>query len=49
VYSLVIQEESNNVVFPASVSLYESSITMNASNARKIQNHGKGSANGASD
>ncbi|KEH41898.1 transmembrane protein, putative [Medicago truncatula] len=36
VYSLVVHEESNNVMFLASISLIEYNIFINASNARRI-------------
>lgn len=46
VYSLVVHEESNNVMFLASISLIEYNIFINASNARKYQHCGKGTTNG---
>jgi len=44
VYSLVVQEESQNVVFFAPSSIDESSISVNASDARKFHARGKGVA-----
>jgi hypothetical protein len=42
VYSLVVQEESQNVVFSTPPVIDESSITVNASDARKFNPRGKG-------
>ena len=46
VYSLVVQEESNNSVLSSPVSLDESSILVNASDSRKPYGRGKSSSNG---
>ncbi|XP_024640636.1 uncharacterized protein [Medicago truncatula] len=42
VYSLVVQEESQNVVFSKPPIIVDSSISVNASDARKFHPHGKG-------
>ena len=45
VFSLVIHEESNNVFIPAMVTLDDSSVSINAYDARKFQGRGKGAYN----
>jgi hypothetical protein len=45
VFSLVIQEESNNASVPAMVTLDDSSVSINAFDARKSQGRGKGGYN----
>ena len=42
VFSLVIQEESNNVSAPSLPSIEDSSVLVNASDARRLQGRGKG-------
>jgi len=44
VYSLVVQEESQNVMFSTPPIIYESSISVNASDARKVHSRGKGAS-----
>jgi hypothetical protein len=45
VFSLVVQEESNNTSVPAMVTLDDSSVSINAFDARKSQGRGKGGYN----
>jgi len=45
VFSLVIQDESNNAFVPAMVTLEYSSVSINAYDARKSQGRGKGAYN----
>jgi len=45
VFSLVIQEESNNAAIPSISTLEDSNVLVNASDATKPQGRGKGSYN----
>jgi hypothetical protein len=48
VFSLVVQEESNNVYTPSLPSLEEGSVLVNASDTRRPQGRGRGSSNKSS-